>query len=227
MKAASRFLRMSLTWGALMAVLYLLPAAWDKAGKGGEWVARVIAFLLEAVLNVLLNFTFPVVDAFSPRFPKNFGLSCGWISLALSAGFVYLPFQIAARSWFESILIFLLLVLVFSFLFQIFRKRRPNAVWSLSALSAHAFLSISLMGWAFAPGLWMENAGWEAGALMIVGLLWEFLLFSLSFALILKSAREDGEEGRPKARTLAFAPALAIPMALGGLLPAFFCALGI
>ena len=226
MKAANRFLRMSLTWAALTAVLYLLPAVWDMGGEAGKWVGCAIAFLLEALLNPFLNFTFPKVDALSPRLPKNFGLCCGFISLGLSAGFLHMSFPASSRAWFESALILLLLSLVFSFLFQIFRKRRPNAVWSLSDLSIHAFLSISLMGWVFVPGLWMENRGWERGVLMIVGVLWELLLFSLSFALVSKFVREEGDLQR-KGKGLAYAPALAIPLALGALLPAFFCALGI
>ena len=225
MKAANRFFRMSLTWAALMAILYLLPALWDKAGEGGKWAGCAVAFFFEVLLNLFLNFTFPRIDALSPRLPKNFGFCCGIASLALSAGFLHLPFPSPARAWFESVLILLLLALVFSFLFQIFRKRRPNAVWSLSDLSIHAFLSISLTGWVFAPDLWMENAGWERGALMIVGVLWELLLFSLSFALVHKSVRE--EDASPRRKALAYAPALAIAMALGGFLPAFFCALGI
>lgn len=226
MKAANRFLRMSLTWAALMAVLYLLPAVWDMGGEAGKWAGCAIAFLLEALLNLFLNFTFPRVDAFSPRLPKNFGLCCGFISLGLSAGFLHTPFPDPARAWFEGALILLLLALAFSFLFQIFKKRRPNAVWALSDLSVHAFLSISLMGWVFVPGLWMENRGWARGALMIVGILWELLLFSLSFALVSKFVREEDGFQR-KGKGSAYAPALAIPLALGALLPAFFCALGI
>lgn len=227
MKAANRFLRMSLTWAALMAILYLLPALWDKAGEGGVWAGRGIAFVFEILLNLLLNFTFPRMDVFSPRLPKNFGLCCGFVSLALSAGFLRLSFFASARIWFELSVILLLFVLAFAFLFQIFRKRRPNALWCLSDLCIHAFLSISLAGWVFAPGLWTENEGWEAGALMISGILWEFLLFSLSFVLMTKSAEEDDSLLYSKGRALVFAPALTIPMAIGGLLPAFFCACGI
>lgn len=227
MKAANRFLRMSLTWAALIAILYLLPALWDKAGEGGVWAGRGIAFCFEALLNLLLNFSFPRIDALSPRLPKNFGVCCGFISLVLSAGFLHLSFPSPSRAWFEAVVILLIFALAFSFLFQIFRKRRPNAIWCLSDLCSHAFLSISLMGWVFAPELWAENEGWEGGALMIVGVLWEFLLFSLSFILVTKSVQEADTSPRSKARALAFAPALAIPLAVGGLLPAFFCALGI
>lgn len=227
MKAANRFLRMSLTWAALMAILFLLPALWDKAGKGGLWTGRVIAFFFEILINLLLNFTFPNIDAFSPHLPKIFGLLSGFISLALSAGFLHLPFPASARTWFESLIVLLLFILGFSFLFQIFKKRRINALWCLSDLCVHGLLSISIMGWIFAPALWTENEGWEAGALMIAGILWEFLLFSLSFILITKSVKEGDSFPRSNGKALTFAPALAIPLAIGGLLPAFFCACGI
>ncbi|MBR6440065.1 MAG: hypothetical protein IKS61_01995 [Aeriscardovia sp.] len=227
MKSAKRFLRMSLAWAAIMGVLFFLPALWDKAGRGGLWAGRIIALALEAFLNALLNATFPKVDVMAPRFPKGFGSFFGAASLVLSAVFLYLPFPTPARAWFESALFLLLCALASAFFFQIFRKRRTNALWSLSSLSAHAFLSISLMGWVFVPGLWMENAGWEEGALMIIGILGELLLFGLGFLLVVESVKEDPLLAPPGGRAPAFAPALFIPVALGALIPALFCALGI
>ena len=145
----------------------------------------------------------------------------------MSAAFMYLPFPLAARAWFEAALFLLLCALAFAFFFQIFRKRRVNAHWSMASLSSHAFFSISLMGWAFAPGLWMANGGWEKGALMIIGILCELLLFCLGFFLVVKSVGEDDLLAPQRSRAPAFASALLMPVALGALVPALFCALGI
>lgn len=227
MKSAKRFLRMSLAWAALMAILFFLPALWDRGGEGGLWTGRVIALAIEVFLSALLNATFPRVDAIAPRLPVGVGLACGGVSLVLSAAFLYLPFPSPARAWFKSAFFLLLCALAFSFLFQIFRKRRVNALWSMASLSAHAFLSISLMGWVFVPELWMANRGWDRGALMIIGILCEILLFCLGFFIAVKSANEDFPPGKSKLRSAAFAPALLIPVALGALVPALFCALGI
>ena len=225
MKSAKRFLRMSLAWAVVMGILFFLPALWDRAGRGGLWAGRIIALVFEAFLSALLNSTFPKVDVMAPRFAKGFGSFFGGASLVLSAVFLYLPFPLPSRAWFESAFFLLLCALAFAFFFQIFRKKRTNALWSLSSLSAHSFLSISLMGWVFVPELWMENLGWEKGALMIIGILCELLMFCLGFFVVAKSVKEDPLLTGSRAR--AFAPALFIPVALGALVPALFCALGI
>ena len=70
MKSAKRFLRMSLAWAVLMAILFFLPALWDRGGEGGLWTGRVIALAVEVFLSALLNATFPRVDAIAPHLPE-------------------------------------------------------------------------------------------------------------------------------------------------------------